>query len=69
MSIYKNVWRMPIHIPIGDINQGFIKVEDTTLIIDYYGDGRVVERFDDFDARVLEKILADWKTYQDGESL
>ena len=60
-SVYKNVWRMPIHVPFGDINGGHMLVEDGCLVIDYYGDALCVERFEDFDLDTITRIIHDWQ--------
>ena len=59
-SVYKNIWRMPIHIPFGDIDGGYISVDNGTVVIDYYGDGTNVDKFDDFDSSTISRILDDW---------
>jgi hypothetical protein len=63
MGIYKNIYRMPIHVPFGDINGGSMVIENEQLIIDYYGDGQSIEIFNDFDTDTREKILKEWLEY------
>jgi hypothetical protein len=61
MSIFKNVYGMPIHIPFGDFNPS------TEFHYDPAGKGLVIndEEHGQFTHEVFEKILDKWKSFNE----
>lgn len=64
MGVYKNVWKMSIHIPFGDIDGGFLKKEVGAIVIDFYGDGQLIEVYSGFSEQTVEEIISDYDEYR-----
>lgn len=61
MSIFKNIYRMPIHIPFGDFDPStefHYDPVDQSLVINDKEHGR-------FTQEVFEKILDGWKSFNE----
>jgi hypothetical protein len=63
MGVYRNVYGMSIHVPLGDIRGGWLREEGNRILVDYYGDGEHTNEFEGFDAEVRKEILADYAEY------